>query len=223
MTYSDRKLAGAGPDWHADDGLTDDSPSADVRECARAACHEPARDDDDLCDAHRGERLRQKRVTQRTAYKQRAKQKLCTKCGKRPPLKPHTWCAVCRLRRGQLRKPGRPSKPDLTANLDTKADLVSSRTSIDKDGRSRFHGRAERGRQPVVELDRQDVAEMRRLIDIGALAVDAYWTPEYQQLPRLQRLDARAAAMTWFERARRVIDDVLVRNGALEAKPEDPE
>jgi hypothetical protein len=200
VSYLDRKLAGL---------------------CTRPGCSVLAPDDSCLCETHRADnRARIKRL-----YKKRKAAKLCPKCGVRKP-RPGSWgCAVCATKAGEVsgRPRGRPPKNPPNTNSNNAESRVAAATSVDKDGRSRYHGRAERGRQPTVDLDRQDLVDAARCLGDGRAAVEYLWTTEIQALPRAQKLEVRAAAMSWLQRAKRWIDEVLVRNGALPAKPEDDE
>lgn len=140
-------------------------------------------------------RLRQKRK----------RSKLCIHCG-RPA--PSGTCPACRIRRNRAAAEAAAIR---VAGV-TESVTVASRTSIDKDGRTRYHGRVHRGRMSSVDEDSADhgdiLDEIRRWWD-GMTLVRA---PVNAAVGKGPLRHAKAEALARLHLARRMIDDVLTRH-----------
>lgn len=180
--------------------------------CTYPGCNKPPLADNLLCEQHAKAARERKRKSQRRLRAERRKQKRCPWCGrgKRPDRYACPRCLVSlnRAPRGVNHK-----------HEDNTGDLHADRMRADRDGRMRFRGQAERGHQPPLQLDRQDLRDARRCLDHGEAGLAYFWSPEIQQLTRTRAAEVRAAAVDHLRRARGWIDDVLARNGVKSARP----
>ena len=194
--------------------------AVDRAECIYGGCNEPPAEDSLMCKLHGDAARARTRRAMAKAYRQRAKKKLCRRCGRRPQLKGRVLCAVCRVRRGQWGSAGRPKQSVLTPELNADGQRIAERTSIDADGRVRYHGKGSRGRQPLIASDAEDLREAQRALSHGEAGLKFYWSAEVQALPKAQRAEVRAEALAKLASCQRWIDEVLVRNGAKQAAPD---
>jgi hypothetical protein len=79
--------------------------------------------------------------------------------------------------------------------------------------RRRFVGQTKRGRRSITDLDREDLAEARRELEVGTDGLAAADGPALQQLPKIQRDDVKAQALAKLVSAGRWIVEVVKRHG----------
>lgn len=116
-------------------------------------------------------------------------------------------CRLCYLKSGRL-KPA-------THGVNNRVN-VDSRTSVDSDGRSRYHGQGKRGAptaEVLVQQEEMDLVSAERLIARGIEALRIVRSPEIRALPRIQKEGAMREALSYFDRASRTLDSVLDRHG----------
>lgn len=197
------------------DVSTPSSPSTgsgEVRECRRRGCSTAAADDSEYCDEH-AKRQRQYQAAymsrRRAAF---ARKKLCTRCGRkrRPGSK---WCSRCMLRDPRMKI------PPVTLHVENKAARVLAATAIGTDGRERYHGTAKKGRRPIVEEHMADFDLIEPEVAAARKAIAHSWSPEVEQLPRIQRDEARMAALDRVFSLYRLLGDIL-RRGKHPLAPE---
>jgi len=178
--------------------------------CTRPGCTATASPDSQLCPPHHIEAKAAKRASMKRRRSDWKRRGLCTRCGSKRSKTSRWGCPACLVATGQAR----------SGFVDIHVDK-SNRIRTDRTGRVRYHGQAERGRQPIIQLDRQDIKDAKRCIDHGEAGLGYYWSPEIQQLSRTQAAEVRAAALAKIEQAMRWLREVLVRNGRVDA-PIDP-
>lgn len=179
-------------------------------ECVRKRCSAEAADGSDYCAKHRDEqRAYQRGYMARLRAKRRAK-RLCTWCGKRLPRR--LWpgrdaqtasCDACRIKRDRMGARG------VKQSVENHASRVAARvvTAVDgSDGyaRTRLRG-GKRGAPKAEQLDDADLRDLRLYIEKAAAGIAVANSEEVQALPRIQRDEAKYAAMSWVA--------LLVRSG----------
>lgn len=187
--------------------------------CVRRSCADLADEESDYCAQHAEAQRRYQAdyMARRRAGWVAAGQ--CGECG-RDRKRGSRLCPRCLARRGKS------SRQVVKSHVENKRDRITARLIPWKDSptnanRVRLRG-GDRGRRPVADIDAEDLAEAVKLLETGRKELAVYHR-DAEQLPRVQRAEWRAAALSWVERAERWLAEVLVRNGARQAKAEDPE
>lgn len=183
--------------------------------CVENGCGRAPADGADLCGRHlTGKQSRQARwIEKRRAAARLAK--LCIDC--RETKTDDTWCPACRLRRDRYRSgvdANVDGQGDRSARIQaaTRKDTEATTRTQDRYARERYHGRSKRGQPPAAELDQADIVEIRKATDKLERALAYYRSPEVQELGRIQRDDAKQAALSYVYALRRFADEVLHRN-----------
>jgi hypothetical protein len=101
------------------------------------------------------------------------------------------------------------------------ARMIAWENSPTNANRIRMRG-GDRGRRPAAELDAEDLDDAVKCLETGRKEIAHVHGPDVAALPRAQKDEVKAAAVSWLERAKRWIDEVLVRNGAPPAPKADP-
>lgn len=169
--------------------------------CTRPGCEQAAAEDCNLCPRHRADNqkyARRKRLKQRAVWK---KARLCLRCG-RKRRQGSKWCTACLIKAGKLKKQERQNPRQITTD----------RTWTDATGRERYHGQAQRGRQPIFQLDDQDLEYALEAIQRARVGLAAARAPAMELLPKAERMDAIRAALSLAHLGQRHLDEVLERN-----------
>lgn len=165
-----------------------------------------------LCDVHAvAARARRRRSESKLRYALR-KAKRCADCGK--PSKQYR-CPACRIVVGRgigLRANKSEDKSQrIAARVAARTEAVDEHVA-DGYRRKRFRGQDRRGRQTNQQIDEQDlddaIERLRRAKAGLALARSA----EVQQLPRIQREEAKHEALSQADHGMRFVEEVLERN-----------
>lgn len=169
--------------------------------CTYPGCEVPPGDDSNECQLHQARSKARKRRHRQKARRRWAQQKLCLRCGRkrRPGSK---WCNGCLIKAGKLRSP----------DQDKQRDKTSDRTWTDASGRERFHGQQSRGRQPVWQLDDQDLKYAIEAVDRSRVGLLDARSAAMDLQPKAQRIDALRAALSQAHLAQRHLEEVLDRN-----------
>lgn len=175
--------------------------------CTR--CGDPA-SDDSLCSTC-GPALREQiAASTRKLRRLRRRRDQCARCGK--PSPDRYECLVCLTKLGRL-----PKSAHTNPTVDQRKGQWVERMEQSPDGvpriRRRFVGQTKRGRRSIADLDRDDLGEARRELEIGMDGLAAAAAPSTQQLPRVQRDDVRNEALSKLVAAGRWITEVLKRHG----------
>jgi len=182
-TYEERKLAGV---------------------CTRCG-ERPAGEENQLCDVCRENQRERVRRSMAKKRADRRRKKLCPHCPAAKATKVSKAgevCLACRIKRDRVR----------SAGVTKDVNHVMDRTWTDGTGRQRFHGQAQRGRQPVWQLDDQDLAYALAAIQRARQGLAVARAPESEALPRAQRQDAIRAALSQAYLGQRHIEEILERN-----------
>jgi hypothetical protein len=168
-------------------------------------CDAPLVEDRQMCAEH----LEKARLSTATSLErtraERREDGLCAFCGK---VKSEEWaCLRCKVLRGWL--------PSSLANVpeNVPAENDPSRFKVSRDGRRRYHGQMKRGRQPVSQLDDQDLKAAHDQIKSARDVLAKVNAPAAEAWPRHERESARREALALAEHASRFVDEVLDRHG----------
>lgn len=176
--------------------------------CGRRRCTELLVDGSAWCADHTDQNAAMARAGMaRTREKRRLAGRCIDGCGAKYTGK---WvCPACRLRRGHARRPRR---------RDDRADRVAAATRVHADGRRRYHGTGQKGPQPKIRQDEQDLADARRLLDVGEAGLRQYEDAVAARVPVFQRDNLRDAAVHQLRRAAGHIVEVMRRRGHFERR-----
>lgn len=148
----------------------------------------------------------------RTLRKLRRKLKQCRDCGKR--ALDGMRCSACRIKHGRFKAGAGVVAAGVAG---ARADRVASATRVSslpgEEGRTRNHGKQARGKPSAAMLNEDDLNQMGRDFVDARLAMTAAWDKALDQLPRIQREEARAAARGKFALFLREGVAVFVRIG----------
>lgn len=178
--------------------------------CVRKGCRREA-DDGDYCRQH----ARAQRAYH-AAYMARRRQEwdaaqACTSCGARERKRGSKWCTACVIRdeRQQLSSvnPQGENRRERMAKR-----LIAWTNSPHNEGRLRMRG-GKRGAPSAQDRDRRDLADIRRVLDRYALALDEAYGAETQALSRIQRDATVRAAHAGLALAVRLGMEALVTYG----------
>lgn len=156
--------------------------------------------DHQQCPPHLKEARKRSRVAHAERRADRAAKGKCVNCNR--PANGLYRCRICYIRAGRL-------SPTTSVN---KRVNIEERTSIDRDGRSRYHGQAKRGAPSAEVIAQQEENDLRSAEELLARyreAMRVWRSPEIQALPRIQRQEAKNAALELLDRAGRFIDGTL--------------
>jgi len=173
--------------------------------CTRKGCDAPASETSFLCEAHRLATA----ATMARVREKRRRRGFCPRCGKHRVKRSEYACRPCLTYLGQL------GTRIVATNVAPSGDLAVR--TRDKDNRLRYHGKGSRGRQPLIETDKEDLKEAQRALSRGTQGLIDYWTEDVQSGPKALKADQRAVALAKLEQCQRWIDEVLVRNGVKPA------
>lgn len=162
------------------------------RLCIRKACGQLAGGDSDFCAAHETRRKDQVRRAVRALRKRRRSQKLCRDCGKR--ALDSRRCTMCRIKNDRYKKTAVVTRGVIPSSTRiAAATTVSSNSS--EEGRSRYHGKSDRGKPQTMTINTDDMLKIKRGWTDADLALALAYAPESNDLPLIQRKEARAAAL----------------------------
>jgi hypothetical protein len=171
--------------------------------CTR--CGAAAAEDSQLCPGHQ---LEARIIMRRTAQERRQARRdagLCAYCGK---VKSDRYaCAGCTVRRQSY-------PPTKNVNV-----AVNSNTAVWRHGTTsrdattlRYHGRAVRGAPPASVTDEADCKQISAEVERARRGLEYAHSAEVAELPRIQRKEARHAALSRLALAKRYIEEVLQRH-----------
>lgn len=170
--------------------------------CVRKRCPLEAADDSDYCPGHRDEQRDYNREYMARVRAYRLKQKLCTWCGDKLPKsefpKPGAKtasCKACRIRRDRMTTGG------VKASVENRRERVAARIvdvvdSSDGYARTRMKG-GKRGAPKAAQTDSADLQDLRLYVEKASQGLVLAASEEVQSLPRIQRDEAKNAAMAW--------------------------
>lgn len=179
--------------------------------CTYYRCSSESTDDSVLCAKHLEAQRARKRQSQNALRTQRRADGKCPGCGL---VETDDYlCSRCRVlqRRTKRARRGVEHKTEHNA-AGWRQDMEQSPDGVVR-ARNRYHGQGKRGRQPIAALDAQDLADARRCIETGVRQLADADKPEIKALPRIQRDEETAAALSCIQRARRWLNEVLERHG----------
>lgn len=170
--------------------------------CVRKRCGAPAADGSDYCARH-AEHQRQYNASYMARRRaERLRKKLCTFCGAR--LARRDWpspgdrtasCPACRIKRDRMKTAGvKSSVENRTERIAARVEEVLDAT--DGYARKRFRG-GKRGAPKAEQLDEADLRDLRLYVEKAAAGLALANSDEVQALPRIQRDEAKHAAMSW--------------------------
>lgn len=186
----------------------------DHRSCPRRGCHRLAADDSEYYTKHEDDIRRYKREY---GARQRARwlaDGCCTRCGARERRSGSMWCSACLIRLDRMPQRDQDLQRD---HRQTRGERVAKRliawtNSPHNEGRVRMRG-GKRGAPSAQDRDRRDLADIRRVLDRYALALDEAYGAETQALSRIQRDATVRAAHAGLALAVRLGMEALVTYG----------
>ncbi len=172
--------------------------------CTRPGCRRRASGESVLCHGHR-----QAAISYQNRYNRRKRKnrKVCLDCPRKTGE--GRYCIRCASRRTARR----PRKIRAGEKAGEKKAAIERRTSLDADGRSRFHGQERRGQQPRAQLDKKDIQDAIAALVQADAALDMVRSPGNATLPRMQIKEAVDAVLYVGALGCRLFGDVLLRNG----------
>jgi hypothetical protein len=194
-----------------DNSDEDHKPHLESRECKRSSCRKQALEDSEFCRPHEETQRRYNRDYDRKRRAHWEAENRCTRCGGKDRKRGSKWCSACLIRLNRLRT------SDLNLHLETRRDRVAKRlvpwtNSPQNEGRIRLRG-GKRGAPSAEDRDRRDLADIRRVLDRYALALDECYSAEAKDLPRIQRDATVKAAHAGLALAVRLGMEALVTYG----------
>lgn len=167
--------------------------------CVRNGCETTAADGSSYCQSHHEDQLAYQR---RNAAKRRARYArdgLCIRCGgKRSPGKKQ--CAACVIATGHVARrcirPHGEKAQRIAARTKSAVETCNGPTSGYE--RRRYRGQERRGRLSQSQENRTDMDEIARCLERAREGLEYCETDEVKNLPRIQRQEAREAAMSWL-------------------------
>lgn len=190
----------------------------EARPCGRKRCVQPAAPDSDLCT--RCEDAEKERVASgvQGLRDRRRSAGQCKSCGAqcakptKDPSAPYPHCKACRIKANRFRAQSAEVTRKVT-NSGSHANRISLATRVDGTGRTRFHGQQKRGKPSAAVT----VTATMRLIERERRSAEAAtvlaFAPGSELLPRIQRDEAKHAALGLWKLVAREILDMCVRNG----------
>lgn len=170
--------------------------------CTR--CDAPSLDDHQLCQPCRDNHRERQRKSLKAIRKARRRAGRCADCSKPSRL---YRCPACLIKTSRHRDLGSVDKRDRIAANTAAATLASDA------GRTRYHGKGSPGRMSREQLDAQDLEDAVERLRRAAAGLAYAASEEVQQLPRIQRKEARDAALALAELGVRFAFEVLRRHG----------
>lgn len=193
--------------------------AADPRLCARRCCGAPALDDAELCEPHDdAEKERVASAVQRGRDRRRAAGE-CRDCGAkcakptRDPSAPYPRCKACRILAGRFMAQSTAVVTRMVTAKGSHSTRISMATRVDGTGRTRFHGQQKRGKPSMATTNTATMDLIDRECREARAAVLLAFAAETDELPRIQRYEARHAALALWKLAAREILDMCVKNG----------
>lgn len=191
-------------------GVSDEDHDSQLenRACKRRGCRARPLDDSEFCRPHDEAQKRYNReYDQRRRERWEAEGK-CTRCGADQRKRDSMWCAACLIRLGKVRK------SDLKQQLENRAQRIAERlipweNSPQNEGRLRLRG-GKRGAPSGETVDEADISDLRIYIEKASQGLSLANSDEVQAMPRIQRDEAKQAAMAWVA--------LLVRAGLVMLK-----
>jgi hypothetical protein len=174
-------------------------------QCTYPGCELPAADGADLCHGHHAAAKARKRSwisKQRARWRKKGR---CTRCGRKRAPSSKWGCPKCL-------NEVRGARPRLVDQHVDKRSRIAARTAIDKDGRRRYRGQSRRGAPSRAATDEADIADIRKGTLRTEEGLSYASSDEVQALPRIQREEARQAALSWMHHVYRTAKDMLERN-----------
>lgn len=180
--------------------------------CTQEPCDQPQSEDSTLCGKHLAERRARERKSKGKRRRMLFRAGQCIRACGNPRPRGRSTCAACDVKAGRVPR-------DLQKNADAaKAERIAAATKMGSDGRLRYRGQEQKGMQPAIQLDAQDVGYARQQIDKGMAGLHLYERERAlhkagapQALPRIQREDIQAAALHEISRAQDHLDGILGR------------
>lgn len=179
--------------------------------CVYPGCPAICADDSSLCPAHRDAQRRRVRLAVRKKRARWRRAGLCTRCGrKRKPG--HGWgCPKCIVAVDAV------PRRLVTTHVNKSARIAARTEAVDEhaaDGyrRTRYRGQDRRGRQSNQQIDEQDLDDAIERLRRGKAGLALARSAEVQQLPRVQRDEAKHEALAHIDHGLRFAEDVLERN-----------
>lgn len=172
--------------------------------CTR--CGQPALEDNQLCAEHAEDQRRRTAASNERRRRANRKAGKCADCG----AASETYrCPACRIACGTAKRRGANTGENKSSRV---AANTSERTLASDLGRTRYHGHGKRGRLKSSDIDRQDLEDAAKAIVEGNKNLVFAKSPEVQQLPKIQRLEASRAALARVYYGIRFALEVLARH-----------
>lgn len=168
--------------------------------CVHGQCGLPPVDGADRCARHREEQLERQRDSMRRLRRRRRRVRKCAEAGCANYSRRYR-CPACSRLVGNRRAAGVKSGVN-----------IAERTWREADGRTRFHGQLQRGRQSNLSLDTQDLGDAIKGLTRGIDDLTHAASPEIQQRPKAQRDEVKRAALARIAHAIRFAQEVLDRH-----------
>jgi len=189
--------------------------------CVRRCCRKPAADDSLYCPRHADAQRRY-----HTSYMKRRRAEwlrdgCCTNCGAAKRKRGSAWCVACAIRDDRV--PLSSVKPQVENHRDRVVAGTRVSTHVSDVGRVRYHGQGKRGAPSSEAGDRNDLGDMRRILERYSVALEAAYGAEVAELTPMQRDDARRAAYAWLALAVRTGGETLRRHRLVQPEMIEPD
>jgi hypothetical protein len=187
VAYQERKLSGS---------------------CVR--CGQPAADDSVFCERHHQRAKRYARKAVRELRQTRRAAGQCAYCGAKSKLR---RCPACKIKEGRI-PVGKTRQGVMKGVVNQPGDgLVWRHGTTSRDATTlRYHGRAVRGAPPASVTDEADCKQISAEVERARRGLEYAHSAECAELPRIQRKEARHAALSRLALAKRYIEEVLQRH-----------
>lgn len=164
--------------------------------CVRRCCKRSPADDSDYCPRHRDEQRGYQRDYMARRREEWDADDRCTNCGAKERKTGSNWCPRCLIARGKAHR------AVVKSQVENRRDRIAERlipweNSPSNEGRVRLRG-GKRGAPKAEQADEMDLHDLRLYVERAADGLHLAGSPEVQALPRLQRDDAKDAALAWI-------------------------
>jgi hypothetical protein len=178
--------------------------------CVRKACRAAATDGD-YCTKHAGLQRAYHRLYMRRQREQWDEEDKCTRCGgvRAPESR---WCTGC------IVMVGRVPRSVVKSDVENHAARVAARkiewqdSPTNQGRKNRLRG-GKRGRRSIADDDAERMLSMRKFVEKLSDGLVYSASEQVKQLGRIQRDDAKAAAMSWAALIYRTCAEMMAANG----------
>lgn len=179
--------------------------------CTYPGCEQDAAEDSSLCGEHRDAQRHRVKLAMRRRRKDWKAKKLCVRCGRRRSPGSSWGCPKCLVQTGRAVTTGVNKSTRIAARVAARTEAVDEHVA-DGYRRKRFRGQDRRGRQTNQQIDEQDLDDAIERLRRAKAGLALARSPEVQQLPRIQREEAKREALSQADHGLRFVEDVLERN-----------